>query len=260
MRLIVLGAGSIVPTPYRFGSGHYVEAGEIKLLLDCGPGVLEKMRSLSLSPFKLTAVLLTHFHIDHVSDIFPLLKLRAFTPEGLPNRSPDELRIFGPRGLKRFLGTLIDNNEFFSYVKTLMRYESYTSLEEVEPWGVYEFGGVRLTSAPAKHDGGVAYRIDFGGVSLVYSGDTAYSEDLVKLAKGVDVLVHECSFPHERIVGQHVSEVELARIVAQVRPETVVVTHLYPIWEGEEHKLVSTLEQSYRCRVVVARNGTELTI
>ncbi len=260
MRLIVLGAGSIVPTPYRFGSGHYVEAGESKLLLDCGPGVLEKMRNLSLSPFKLTAILLTHFHIDHVSDIFPLLKLRAFTPEGLPNKSPEKLKILGPKGLKRFLETLIDNNEFFSYLKTLMRYESYISLEEVEPWRVFEFEGVRLTSAPVTHDGGVAYRLESHGASLVYSGDTRFSENLVKLAEGVDVLVHECSFPHERLVGQHVSEVELAQIVAHVKPKTVVVTHLYPIWEGEEHRIVKTLEQSYRCRVIIARDCIEVLI
>ncbi len=255
-----MGSGSIVPTPYRFGSGHYVEAGEGRFLLDCGPGVLEKMKNLSLSPFKLTALLLTHFHIDHVADIFPLLKLRAFTPEGLPNKTPEKLRIFGPKGLKRFLETLIDNNEFFSYVKTLMRYESYSSLEEVEPWRVFEVEGVRLTSAPVTHDGGVAYRLESKGVSLVFSGDTSFSENLVKLAAGVDVLVHECSFPHERLVGQHVSEIELARIVAKVRPKIVVVTHLYPIWEGEEHRIAKTLEQSYRCKVVISRDGIELTI
>jgi ribonuclease BN (tRNA processing enzyme) len=260
LKLIVLGAGSIVPTPSRFGSGHYVEAGESRLLLDCGPGVLEKMRNLSLSPFKLTAVLLTHFHIDHVSDIFPLLKLRAFTPEGLPNKSPQKLRIFGPRGLKRFLEILIDNNEFFSYLKTLMRYESYVDIEEVEPWRVFEFEGIRLTSAPVAHDGGVAYRLEYQGASLVFSGDTKFSENLVKLADGVDVLVHECSFPHERLVGQHVSELELAQIVARVKPKTVVVTHLYPVWDHEEYRIVQALEQSYRCKVVVARDCTELTI
>ncbi|MEM4288891.1 MAG: MBL fold metallo-hydrolase [Nitrososphaerota archaeon] len=260
MRIMVLGAGSIVPTASRFSSGFYVEAGERRMLVDCGPGVLEKMRRLAISPFKIDTLLLTHFHIDHVSDLFPLLKMRAFTPEGLPSRVPERLRILGSQGLKRFLATLIDNNEFFSYVKTLMRYETYCSVEEVEPWRVYDLGGARLVSAPVAHDGGVAYRLDYEGVSIAFSGDTAFSENIIRLAEGVDLLVHECSFPSERLVGKHVSEVELAKIVSLVRPKIVLVSHLYPVWEPEEFRIVEAIEKSHQCRVIVARDCLELTV
>lgn len=260
MKIVILGAGSIIPTASRFGSGIYVRAADSEILLDCGPGAIEKMRRLSISPFRISAVCLTHFHIDHVSDLPALLKLRAFNLEGLPDSKPKELMLLGPKGLNSFLKTLIDNNEFFSYVKSLMRYDSYCKTMEVEPWKVYDLRDVKLISAPVSHDGGVAYRLSYRGLSLAYSGDTMYDVNMVRLAEGVDVLIHECSFPQERLVGKHVSEAELARIVAETRPKTLVVTHLYPIWERQLHRLAEAIERSYRCRVVVAHDGLELNL
>ncbi|MCS7146284.1 MAG: MBL fold metallo-hydrolase [Nitrososphaerota archaeon] len=260
MRITILGSGSIVPSAFRFGSGVHVRAGEVEMLLDCGPGVLEKMRRLSLSPFNLSAVCITHFHVDHVTDLLPLLKLRAFTPEGLPNLEPKPIRILGPKGTKRLLKTLIDENEFFTYLATLMKYESYSQSEDVEPWKTYDIGGASLTSAPVTHGGGIAYRLEYQGASIAFSGDTAFDENMAKLAKGVDVLIHECSFPSEKLAGQHVSEIELARIVELARPKTVVVTHLYPVWESQEHRIVEALEGRHRCRVIIANDCLELSL
>lgn len=259
MRIIVLGSGSIVPTQQRFGTAIYVEVGGSRILLDCGPGTLEKMRRSSLSPFDLDAVCLTHFHIDHVSDLTPLIKLRAFTEKGLPNPQPKNLKIFGPKGLKRFLETTIDNNEFFSYVKILMRYESYCSIEEVEPWKTCDLNGLGLTMAPVSHEYGAAYRIDTPEGSLVFSGDTSFDTNIARLAERVDILIHECSFPSESLVGRHVSEQELGRILELARPKVLIVSHLYPAWEAQSARLVEELEKRYRCRLIIPHDCLELT-
>ncbi|MEM4238396.1 MAG: MBL fold metallo-hydrolase [Nitrososphaerota archaeon] len=258
MRIIILGSGSIVPTQQRFGTSIYIEEGENNVLLDCGPGTLEKMRRLSLSPFTVQTLCLTHFHIDHVTDLLPLLKLRAYTEEGLPNPRPQHLRIFGPKGLRKFLSTVIDDNEYFSYVKTLMRYESYCVIEEADPWRNSSIGGLSLTMAPVTHDFGAAYRIDTPHASVVFSGDTSINTDIIKLAEGADILIHECSFPSEKLVGKHVSERELGRILEAVKPRVLIVSHLYPIWEKQLHRLVEELEKGYRCRIIVPSDCLEL--
>jgi len=260
VRIIVLGSGSIVPSTSRFSSGVYVDVGRTELLFDIGPGTIEKMRHISITPFNISILCLSHFHVDHVSDLPALLKLRAFTTDGLPHPSPPKLTLIAPKGVKKFLERMIDQNEFFSYIKELMRYERYTDVLEVGEWETLELNDIRITAAPVSHVGGVAYRLDHAGRSLVYSGDTSYDENIVSLAKGVDVLIHECSFPREHLVGQHVSEAELARIVRETKPRVVIVTHLYPIWEGREDQIVRAVESVCTCKLIVARDLLDFVI
>ncbi|MCX8201875.1 MAG: MBL fold metallo-hydrolase, partial [Candidatus Caldarchaeum sp.] len=95
---------------------------------------------------------------------------------------------------------------------------------------------------------------------VVVSGDTVPDERLVDLAKGCDILVHECSFPHDKLVGKHTSEKQLGEIAARVMPKKLVVTHLYPAWMGREHELVEAVRQSGVHQVVVAEDLTVLEI
>jgi ribonuclease BN (tRNA processing enzyme) len=256
----LLGAGSIVPTSDRFCTAAYLEAGEARILVDCGPGTLEKMRRMGISPHNVDAVFLTHYHLDHVSDLLPLIKLRAYTPTGEPQRSPKTLNIIGPSGLTELLNHLIHSNKFFEYLESLMNYRKYTALTTVEEGREYEICGLKFSSVPVTHSYGVAYKFWDGRCSVVFSGDTAPDRRLIEFARGADILIHECSFPSDLLIGQHTGERELALIVAEARPRLVVVTHLYPAWSGAEHQIVRAIEEAYKCRVIVGRDLMEIRI
>ena len=253
MKITLLGTGSIVPTEKRFSSGILVNAGGKLLLLDIGPGCMEKLRRAGVHPLDIDAVLITHFHIDHVADLLPMIMARAYDREGKPATAPKVLQLIGPKGFKRLVSKLVEEIPEFSYLTKLMRCYDYLDITEV--WeDSCEVGGVRIFSRPVEHYNGVAYRLEAEGKSIVYSGDTIPDKNLVNLAKGCDLLIHECSFPHELLAGKHTSERQLIDIIREARPGRVAVTHMYPAWEGREEYLHSLLHRETGIPVIVGKD------
>jgi len=255
LKITVLGAGSIVASAKRFSTGLIVETKDAKILLELGPGVLEKLRRLGLDPHLCTAFLVTHFHIDHVSDLLPLLMTWPYKPDGTPNHSPKPLRLVGPKGLKALIKTLTEEVEAFSYLSLTMGCQKYVEAYEIGDDDFVKFEGITVRAARVEHYNGVAYRLESAEGIVVFSGDTVPDPALTRLAKGCDILIHECSFPHEYLIGKHTSEVQLASIVAEVKPRILIVTHLYPVWEGLEDRLHNTLGELGLERLVIAKDG-----
>lgn len=254
LRIVVLGSGSIVPTMKRFSTSFLVEYSGGKILLDTGPGTVERLRRVGVNPNEVGKIFVTHFHIDHVLDLPAMIKIRLFDEKGGPEPSPRRLDVYGPVGLKDFLDKLISEKGAFSYLSEMMRHSKYLYLHEVWEGLVEESEGFRAYSTPVEHYNGVAYRLELDGISIAYSGDTTYDERMVKLAEGVDLLIHECSFPKGSLVGKHVSEEELAMMVERIRPRAVVVSHLYPAWEGREDEIVDKIRGRAGCKVYVVRD------
>lgn len=221
--------------------------------MDVGPGSVERMRRLGINPNAVQRVLITHYHVDHVVDLPVMVKLRAYDRSGSKAEHPRKLHIYGPRGLTRFVDELIFRNAYLSYLKEL-GCARYLVLHEVWEGLVEESGGLRVSASPVEHFEGVAYRVEVEGVSLVYSGDTVPDERLLKLAEGVDVLIHECSFPEPQLLGKHTSDKALARIAARLKPRLLIAVHLYPPMEEKEEALKRTLEEVSGGRAVVARD------
>jgi len=238
LRIIVLGSGSIIPTKERFGSSILLETRRLgRVMLDIGPGALEKLRKLNVDPRSIRMLLITHFHVDHVSDLPALIKLKKFL-------GGDTLHIIGPRGLAEFIEDLILKNRFFSYLVDLECLK-YIELHECWDGVAIEGEGYRIISKPVEHFGGVAYRIEDEDLSLVYSGDTKPDERLIDLSRNIDVLIHECSFPSSVLLGKHTSDEDLVKIVARVKPRVLVVVHLYPEMELRRYELMKALRNAF---------------
>ncbi|GBC69821.1 Ribonuclease Z [archaeon HR01] len=252
MKLLILGAGSIVPTPKRFASGVLAEFSGERILIDPGPGTIERLRSLNITPHMIDRVLVTHFHLDHFSDLLPFVMSRAFNEYGMPDSSPKNLDVVGPRGMESLFRRLVAGVEELSYLSKVMKCLEYTQVTDIDDGDTLP-GKIRVKAASVEHFNGVAFRLEGEGMSITYSGDTVPDERLVSLARGVDILIHECSFPHGLLVGKHTSEKQLAEIAAKVNPRLLVVTHLYPVWEGREEEIVRAVE-SVGVRAVVARD------
>ncbi len=242
MRIIILGAGSIVPTPRRFSSGILIETSMAKILMDAGPGTVEKLRKIGVNPNTVDLLLITHYHIDHVSDLPVLIKLRPFNSWGGKEEHPPKLKIYGPRGLRKFINETLFENEFFGYMKTL-GYHELVELEEMWYSESSPFQGIVIRSAPVEHYDGVAYRVEAEGLSVVYSGDTTPDGRLVSLAQGCDILIHECSFPRSHMMGKHAIMEELVEIADKIRPKMLIPIHLYPIMDEYVERLESLVRE-----------------
>jgi len=238
MRLTVLGTGSAMATLGRTQTGLLLEGvgdGNATVLIDCGSGVL---KALGPHHESLDAVLLTHHHTDHVADLVPLLKARWLADAGT-------VPVLGPPGTATLLEDLLVAHE---YLRDRVAYD----VREVGP-PAFDVVGTTVQASETRHSGAsLAYRV---GDRLAFSGDTEADPELARWADGVDVLVHDCSFPDGVEVSNHPTSEQLGAALAGHDFGTVLLTHLYPHADGREDELVASVSEQYDGEVRVARDG-----
>ena len=193
----LLGTGCPPPVMHRFGPSTLVEAGEQKLLFDAGRGALQRLTQLKVRWQEVQGVFLTHLHSDHVVG-FPDLWLTGW----LVGRRDSPLPVWGPRGTKKMMSHL---EQAYEYDIRIRLYDDRAApdgvvilAEDISEGVVYDKGGVKITAFEVDHTPvkpAFGYRIDYAGRSVVLSGDTRVSENLIRYAQGVDILVHEVAAP-----------------------------------------------------------------
>ncbi len=249
LTITLLGTSNPRPSPARSGPATLVEAATsppTRILVDAGRGAAERLFSLGgrdvLSGIDL--VLLTHLHSDHVVGL-PDVWLTGW----LFGRAR-ALSLKGPEGTAALMAHLEKAFEFD--VKTRRDVDErlpgagvVVDARDVPPDVSFEVSGVRVSPFLVDHGPvrpAYGYRIDFAGRSVVFSGDTRYSEALIARAKGCDVLVHEVVAPDverreaqvrdpaaiERIIAHHATPEDAGRVFAAVKPRLAVYSHIVP--------------------------------
>ena len=184
VRLTVIGSSPAWPNPGSAQSGYVVE-GAGRLLLDCGPGVLARLRQTEL--VAVDAVAITHFHLDHWGDLVPWCWLSAFGVEDLAR--PELWLPPGGKGeLERFASRW-GNDAMF---------ERAFTLREFEPGVGFEAAGFRMEAQRVDHYTlqAFGFRVSDGARTLVYSGDSAPGDRLAELAAGADLFLCEATLEH----------------------------------------------------------------
>jgi ribonuclease BN (tRNA processing enzyme) len=252
MRLTTLGTGAAAPSAARVNAGVLVEAGAVRLLLDCGSGVSHRMAALGVDWGAITHVALTHFHADHVSDL-PTLAI-AWRYGQLPPRSAP-VTVVGPPGTRGLLERLAA-----ALWPSLLEPGFPVVVQELEPGGRVDLGdGVALSSHKVPHtDESVAYSVERDGRRLVYTGDTAPDAALGAWAAGCDVLLAECSLPAEMAVPGHLTPESVGELAAAARPRLLALTHFYPPVERVD--VPAIVAARYDGPVVLALDGWTTTI
>jgi ribonuclease BN (tRNA processing enzyme) len=222
MRLTTIGTGTVSPSATRVCAGHLVEAGDVRLLMDCGGGVVHRMAQLGLAWSEVTHVALTHFHPDHVSDLVPLAM--AFRYGQLPPRGTP-LVIVGPPGVRAFLERLTA-----ALWPSMLEPGFPVEVLEAPPGERLALGGAAtLESCKVPHtEDSVAYSVEHAGGRLVYTGDTGPDDALADWATGCDVLLAECSLPSDMAVAGHLTPETAAALAARANPALLALTHFYP--------------------------------
>lgn len=251
MRLTTLGTGAAAPDPRRVNAGHLVEAGTVRLLLDCGSGVVHRMATLGVDWSSITHVALTHFDADHVSDLATLFV--AWRWGQLPPRSAP-ITVVGPPGTR----ALLDRHAAALWDKLLAPgYE--VRVAELAPGGAMALDDVTLAARKVPHtDESVAYSVAHGGRRLVYTGDTAHDPTFGAWAAGCDVLLAECSLPMAMAVPAHLTPEQVGELAAVANPTRLVLTHFYPPVERVD--IAAIVGERFAGQVTLAHDGWSLDL
>jgi ribonuclease BN (tRNA processing enzyme) len=222
MRLVTLGTGTVALTAERVCAGHFIEAGDVRLMLDCGSGVTHRLAEFGLPWRRITHVAITHFHTDHVSDFATLVF--AWKYGDLPGRS-EPLTLVGPVGIAALLEKLIA-----AFGDWLREPGFPLHVQEIAPGDSIDLGdGTMLRATKVPHtDESVAYAIERGGRRVVYTGDTGFDPMLGEWARGADILLCECSLPTAMAIPSHLTPEQCGALAAAALPKYLVLTHFYP--------------------------------
>lgn len=235
----LLGTGSPEPAFDRFGPSTLVQAGNQVLVFDVGRGANQRLAQVGLAVDRIDAIFLTHFHSDHVVGI-PDLWLTGW----LRTRMSRPLNVFGPPGTRQMMEHLrqafeMDIRDRIESEPDLPRAGSEFKAAEIQQGAVYENKGVRVSAVRVDHTGvspAFGYRVDFQGRSVVLSGDTRLSTDLIKFATGTNLLIHEVYDASDEYLNQnprsvrvrtfHVSAREAGDVFQRIRPKLAVYSHI----------------------------------
>jgi ribonuclease BN (tRNA processing enzyme) len=244
MRITVLGSGDAFGAGGRFHSAYLTEVAGATFLLDCGPSILQAAKQVSWDLGKLDAVLLTHLHGDHFGGVpFLFMEYRYETPRTRP------FAIYGPEGTERRVQAVFAA----LYERTAAEPLPFpVEYHELAAGRSVELGAARVTPLPVHHVPELtafAYRVEVEGRTFLYSGDTAWTDELAAHARGVDLFVCECS-TFETQLDIHVSYPEIAARAHDLGCRRLVLSHL-----GSE-----PLRRLGELRLECARDGMTLDL
>jgi ribonuclease BN (tRNA processing enzyme) len=220
VRVTVLGSGDAFGSGGRHHSAYLIEAPGCTFLLDCGPTVLQSLKGADRDPGEIDFVLLSHLHGDHFGGVpFLLMEYRWETPRSRP------LVVYGPRDTERRVRALFTA----LYEDAACKAPTFT-LEHVElaPGAERTAGRVRILPFRVPHVPDLVcfgYRIEVAGRTIVYSGDSGWTDEFVARARGADLFLCECS-TFETSLPIHVSYPEIAAHAAELGCKRVLLTHL----------------------------------
>ena len=251
MRLTTIGTGTVAPHPLRVCAAHLIETDRVRLLLDCGHGAVHRMAALGLNWEGITHVAVTHFHPDHIGDL-PLLLL-AWTYGTLPPRS-DPAVLIGPPGMQSLVDRLA--TAYGDWVRTP---EYPLTIQELAPGASLSLGDLTLGACKVPHtDESVAYSVESAGRRMVYTGDTAFDDELGAWARDSDVLLAECSLPAEMALPTHLTPQECGALARLAAPRRLVLTHFYPPVERVD--IAGIVGETFAGDVVLAEDGWSMNI
>ena len=265
MDITLLGTGSPLVDPNRAGPSTLVTTGGQQsqiFLVDCGRGVLMRAAAAGVGAAGITALLLTHLHSDHITDLSDIITTRWVTTIG-----PNPLPIIGPPGTREVVeATLAALAPDISY--RVHHHADITEPPQVEVHQyndglVWDSAGVRITAAPTDHrpvEPTLAFRIGHDGGSVVLAGDTVPCVTLDELARGADVLVHTVirkdlveQMPAQRIrdiLDYHSSVEQAAATAARAGVGTLVLTHYVPpLVPGQEDQWRALAAEEFGGRI-----------
>lgn len=268
IKVTLLGTGSPAPAMNRFGPSILVEAGPDKFLFDAGRGAYQRLTQAKVRWQDIDAVFFTHLHSDHVVG-FPDLWLSGWLVGPGRNR---ELQVWGPRGTAKMMRHLRQAYAFDIGFRESDDHAAAAGIviraDDIGPGVIFDKHGVKVTAFEVDHfpvKPAYGYRIDFQGRSVVLSGDTRFSENLIRHAQGVDLLVHEVASPASfqraginpsrtrSVIEHHITPERAGEVFARTQPRLAVYSHIVQP-DATDAELLEPTRKTYPGAVVVGED------
>lgn len=293
MTVILCGTGSPLADPQRAGACTAVIAGGQLVMVDAGPGSWETLDLTKVPTGKLSAVLLTHFHSDHIGDLG-----EAITQSWIAGRTAP-LDVYGPVGTQQVVEGFDEAYSQDADYRTLHHDEQHMPRDAAPAVAheialgdapdadalVFDRNGLKVTMFRVLHDPvkpAVGYRFDYKGNVVVVSGDTAKSESVIVHAKDADILIHEAlsrdmmgriarivSEHNPRLgkmandtLGYHTSPVEAAEVARDANAKMLVFSHVVPGPRNfiMRRMFLSGVDDVFTGTIVLGEDGQRFTL
>jgi len=250
----VLGSGTCVPSLERSSCSVMLEVSNSRLLFDSGPGTMRRLLRTNTTIFEVDYIFYSHFHPDHSAELVPFLFATKY-----PDMSQRQtvLTIVAGGGFEDFLARLKG-----VYGKWI---DLDPGLLEIMEMNNQAADSLRLKaftvqSTPVEHNPeSIAYRItSTGGYSTVYSGDTDYSENLIALSNGADLLICESALPDDLHLKGHLTPSLAGNIATRAGVKKLVLTHFYP--ECDQVDIEQECRKTYNGPLVLAEDLMRIQI
>ena len=253
---LICGSRSPLPSPGRAQTCVAVKAGEEIFIVDIGDGANVNLRKYNVPTNQIKAVLFTHLHSDHISDLADL-----HLATWLPGR-PKALPVYGPKGtdivtagfeMAYKLDYGFRNEHHGEALAPIKSVGFETTIVDLNNPIIYNENGLKITAFKVTHEPiepALGYRFDYKGRSLVITGDTSYDENIALVSKNADVLIAEAQANHiikvmqkalleqdpnqplvkvlEDIKSYHMTPVEAAKLANMANVEHLIFYHLTP--------------------------------
>jgi len=274
-KLIILGSGTPNPDPERYGSGYAVVVNDDAYIVDFGPGIVRRISAMSptwggefpsMELENINTAFLTHIHSDHSGALADLI----LTPWIMGRDEP--LNLYGPEGLKAMSENIteayIDDINYRLYGSQPANELGFTTnVTEISDDGtIFKDNNIEVIAFKNAHGD---FKNSFGFLfitedkRILFSGDTAVSNNLMKYGKNLDILVHEV-FSSETFVNKtkdwqiyhqahHTSSIDLGIIADELQPKKLVLSHIL-FWGASEDSLLKDIRKNFNGQAVIAKD------
>lgn len=244
MKMTIIGYWGGYPKKNGASSGYLLEHDGFHLLLDCGSGVLSKLQNV-IQPENLNAVLLSHYHPDHIADIGVLQHARLI--QGFLGKQMQLLPIYGHP---------FDQAEF-----SKLTYKNITTGIAIEPAQTLDLGPFHISFLKTAHPAVCfAMRIEAGGKTFVYTGDGSYKPELIDFCREAALLLCECNFYGNQDGKQagHMNSIEAGELAERAGVKQLCLTHL-PHY-GDTSELLREAKTQFAGMITLAEEFSAISI
>ena len=246
------GSSGAVPSAARDNTALAFYSKDEVVLVDCPGSPYQKMLKASLDPMKVSSLIVTHRHVDHVYGI-PSLAHNM----GLAGRRAT-LQVYAlPETMKILRGFM----DLFPLEEKMPYRIELHEVPAKEGYEVVRARGFRVLSTPVKHGApSIGLRVEFDAPGewgvVVYSGDSSPCPSLIALARGADVLIHEATFLHDEAVRAaadgHTTGYQAGEVARQAGVKRLILCHFSASLHGREDELRREAVQSFTGPVELA--------
>ncbi len=254
MSVTILGSGTCVPSLRRSSCSILMKIRDKFLLFDSGAGTMRKLLEISVEIFDVSCVFYSHFHPDHTAELVPFLFANKY-PDGSRRKIP--LTLMAGKGFAKFYDDLKKvYGHWIELAPDLLTIGEFDNTS----YDMRMFDDFKVESLPVDHNPeSIAYRItSSGGKSVVYSGDTDVSENLVTLSKDADLLICESALPDELKVKGHLTPSLAGEIADRANVCKLVLTHFYP--ECDQVDIEKECRKTYSGPLLLAEDLMQINL